>query len=126
LLASSSTVVASLFPWVRTGARERSSYELIAAARRLDVLTSNIEHALLVAWRFFPLLVALGWLAYVSGRLRLSAAAALVAGAGAVATAIAVARTPLLVLAPVRVTMIFGGVAVVTAVLSLRTAKEST
>jgi hypothetical protein len=118
LAAATAAVAASLLPWVRTGARERSSYELLAAARRLDVLDSGVDHALLVAWRFLPLLVALGWLALAIGKGRLAGAAGLLAGAAAIAVSVAVLRAPVLALRAVHGTMICGGVAALTAALS--------
>ncbi len=102
-------MVTSLLPWVRTGARERSSYELLAAARRLGVLTSGFERGALVVWPFLPLLVALGWLAFALGRRRAAAVAVVVAGVLAVTVAADVwqqaALTPL---TAVRGTIVLG------------------
>ena len=119
LVAATCAIAASLLPWVRTGNRERSSYELLAAARRLEVLDGDVEHALLVAWRFLPLVVALGWLALAIGRTRVAGAAGLLCGFAAIAVSIAVLREPLFALRAVHGTMICGGVAALAAVLSL-------
>jgi hypothetical protein len=124
LVAATCAVAASLLPWVRTGARERSSYELLAAARRLEVLDSGAEHALLVAWRFVPLVVALGWLALALGWRRVAAAAGVIAGIAAIAVSTAVLRAPLFILRAVYGTTICGGVALLAAVVSLRPSKE--
>jgi hypothetical protein len=123
-MAATGAVAASLLPWVRIGTRERSSYELLAAARRLEVLDRGAERALLVAWRFLPLVVALGWLALFVGRRRLAGAAGLLAGISAIAVSTAVLRAPLLVLRAVPGTTICGGVALLAAVISLLPLKE--
>ena len=73
MLAGATAVAgAGFLPWVRTGERERSAFELIDAARMLDVLDSSVLRALAVAFYFVPLVAALGWVAELSGQSRLA------------------------------------------------------
>ena len=77
MLAGATAVAgAGFLPWVRTGERERSAFELVDAARVLDVLDSNVLRALAVAFYFVPLVAALGWVAELSQQPRLAAALA--------------------------------------------------
>lgn len=70
-------------PWLRTGERQRSAYELIDTARSLDALDSAPVRALAAAWYFVPLAAALCWLGVLLDRRRpvgpMTVAAALLA-----------------------------------------------
>jgi hypothetical protein len=85
---------ASFLPWVRSGGAHRTSYELVRAAERLDVVSGR---AALVAraWYLLPLVVAAACLAASLGRLRVSLALSAVAGAAATLLAALVGRSPL-------------------------------
>ena len=85
-------MVGTLLPWLRSGERARSSYQLAGLAGRvLDGPTATVAHA----WLVFPMLAAAAIAALVTrpGRLVL-ALGALVAGIAG-AFAIVVARAPL-------------------------------
>jgi len=59
-LASAGGAVAllgSFLPWLRTGERERTSYELSGIARRLGVATGPLERAVVVGWPIVPFLL---------------------------------------------------------------------
>jgi hypothetical protein len=80
LVAIASEAAAGFLPWLRTGERERSGYELIDAARSLDVLDSAVVRTLALAWFLVPLAAALCCLAVLLHARR--AAAVLAIGTG--------------------------------------------
>ena len=67
---------AGFLPWVRTGERERTAFELIDAARTLHFLDSGVLRLLAAAFYFVPLAAALGWVAELSQQPRLARALA--------------------------------------------------
>jgi hypothetical protein len=92
--SAAATVAASFGPWLRTGGATRSSYEVVQAAERLEVLASGPQVAISAAWAFLPLLAVLSLLALALGRARLAAGVALVVGLLAVSLAFAVMNAP--------------------------------
>jgi hypothetical protein len=80
--ASSLTIVGALLPWLYSGARPRSSFDLVAIARRLDLSPEGWQGLLLRMWPLVPLVCVLATMAAWWGRHRLAAALALVAGIG--------------------------------------------
>ena len=75
-------VVGSFGPWLRSGDRVRTSYELFQVVDRLGFLGEGALSWLPRAWSCVPLLAALALLGHVRGAHRAGAAiAALVAGA---------------------------------------------
>ncbi len=95
VVALAATVASTFLPWVRTGTRERNSYQLIAAARRLHVLEGTLERLAAPGWFFVPFLAALSVLALATGRPRLASGLGVAVGAGAVGLVIAVRAEPL-------------------------------
>ena len=47
-------LLGSFLPWLRTGERERTSYDLSGLARRLEVATGPLERAAVTAWPAVP------------------------------------------------------------------------
>lgn len=107
MLAGATAVAgAGFLPWVRTGERERSAFELIDAARMLDVLDSTALRALAVAFYFVPLVAALGWVAELSQSPRLATALALVAATMGLLAAVGVELAAVPALTGVRATLL--------------------
>jgi lipopolysaccharide export LptBFGC system permease protein LptF len=84
--AVSTEALAGFLPWLRSGQRERDGFELVDAARSLDVLDAGWQRALAVAWYLVPLTAALSCLALLLRRRR--TAAGLAVGAGVVGVAV--------------------------------------
>src|SRR5688572_13235763 len=74
VMLTGATVIAGagFLPWVRTGERERSAFELVDAARVLDVLDSGVLRTLALAFYFLPLVAMLGWVAELSKQPRVA------------------------------------------------------
>ncbi|CAN5743463.1 hypothetical protein BH10ACT1_BH10ACT1_20750 [soil metagenome] len=87
-------VGATFAPWLRTGSATRTSYEVVQAAVRLEVLSDGPQALVSVMWAFVPLVGALGLLATVLGRTQLAVAAALVVGVAVTAFAGLVKSAP--------------------------------
>jgi hypothetical protein len=105
-------VVGGFLPWIRSGQRQRNGFELVDAARTLDVLDSGVQRALAAAWYLVPLAAALCWLAMLLHRYRTAAGVAITTGliGGLVAVSVEQAAIPSLV--GVRTTL-FSALAVV-------------
>ena len=86
--ASVGVLIGSFLPWLRSGNRARSSFELISAARGLGLIEGWQVRALTALWYFIPLLVAVTWTASALRRDRLVAAAGALVGACALAAGI--------------------------------------
>jgi hypothetical protein len=97
---------AGFLPWVRTGERERSAFELIDAARMLDVLDSGVLRALAVAFYFVPLVAALGWVAELSEQPRLATALAVATALMGLLAALGVELAEVPALTGVRATLL--------------------
>jgi hypothetical protein len=106
LVAGGVEVAAAFLPWVRTGERERNSFELIGVARRLHVLQSAWEQPASAAWYFVPFVVALALVAAAIGRRAVAGALLAVAGLAGALVGLAVAGAPLGVLPGLRVTIV--------------------
>jgi hypothetical protein len=121
-------VAGSLMPWVRTGARRRSSYQLVAIADRLGVLPSGLDTVVARGWVFIPLLAAVSVAAVVLGRLFVAGITAIVTGLYTVVMAWTVASSPLWAQRGVSVTVVGGIIAVLgggALALTARTARRS-
>ncbi|QXC63130.1 hypothetical protein KSP35_10290 [Aquihabitans sp. G128] len=80
--------VASTFaPWLRSGSSERTSYQVVQAAVRLEVLDPTPQAVASAVWAFVPLVAVAALFAAVRGRVR--PAAALAGGVGVVVAAFA-------------------------------------
>lgn len=84
----------SFMPWARSGSSSRTSYELVAAARRLDVV-SGTGATLARGWYLVPLVVAGAWLAAALGRPLVAAVSSAVVGVATLALVVAVKASPL-------------------------------
>ena len=87
-------VAVTFAPWLRTGAARRTSYQVVRAADRLQVLPPGPQAVITVAWAFLPLVAVLAAVAALWGRRRIGAALALLVGAGQVGLAVAVKFAP--------------------------------
>lgn len=76
------TIVGAVLPWLHSGARSRSSFDLVAIAQRLGLSPEGWQGFLLRMWPLVPLVCVLATVAAWWGRHRLAAALALVAGIG--------------------------------------------
>jgi hypothetical protein len=113
LVALGVETACAFLPWVRTGNRDRTSFEVIGAARELDVLRSPVERILAAAWYGMPLLAALAVLAAALGARRVMAVFAIGAGALGVAVGLGVATAPFAHYAPLTVSLVASAVAII-------------
>lgn len=112
-------LVGAAMPWGGSGEVDRSSFELVRYARRLDVL-EGLAATLAVVWLTLPLVAALVVVAGWSGRRRWALASTTVAMLMGVLLALAVLASPLLARAGLRVTMVAAGALVVVWVMEAR------
>jgi hypothetical protein len=110
--AATVEVAAAFLPWVRTGERQRTSFELLGSARRLGLFPSGWERSVADLWYFVPLLVAVAWLAAAAGRSRTVVAGTTLAGVAGVAVASVVQRARVPAAIGLRVTLTASLVAV--------------
>jgi hypothetical protein len=107
MLAGAALVAAAGFlPWVRTGERERSAFELIDAARMLHVLDSGVVRVLAVAFYFVPFTAMLCWVAVLSQQPRAAAVLAIGTGLLGLLVAIGVETAAVTALSGVRATLV--------------------
>lgn len=107
MLAGAALVAATGFlPWVRTGERERSAFELIDAARMLDVLDSGVLRALAVAFYFVPFAAMLCFVAVLSQQPRIAAVLAIGTGLLGLLVALGVETAAVTALSGVRATVV--------------------
>lgn len=94
LALADAVVVAGTFgPWLRSGGRVRSSYEVAGALERLQVLEGWARPAVTVLWYFVPLLGALCVLGVAVGHVRVTALGSAVLATGTSSFAIALRRS---------------------------------
>ncbi len=86
---------ASFADWTRTGTRHRNSFELVAVARRLEVVHSDALGALARGWVLAPLLSVLALTALVYRRPRVAAIAGGLVSVATVALVMAINSSPL-------------------------------
>jgi hypothetical protein len=98
--------VAGFLPWLRTGERERSAYELVDAARSLDVLDSAVVRGLALAWFLVPLATTLCCLALLLHARRVAALLAIGTGLLGAGFALRLEVAPLPTLFGARLTLI--------------------
>lgn len=107
MLGGAAVVAAAGFlPWVRTGERERSAFELIDAARMLDVLDSTLLRALATAFYFVPLVAMLCWVAELAQQPRVAAVLGIACGLLGLLVALGIETAAVTALAGVRATLI--------------------
>jgi hypothetical protein len=92
LVAIIGEALAGFLPWLQTGERKRNGYELIDAARALDVeaLEPLLWRSLALAWYLAPLAAAVCCLAVLLHARRTAAVLAIVTGSLGVALALVV------------------------------------
>jgi hypothetical protein len=74
LVPALAAVLSLLAPWFYSGARPRSSIDLLASAGALDLVEGPVRLGVVLVWLLVPLLVAAAILAAAARRFRLSAA----------------------------------------------------
>jgi hypothetical protein len=117
--AALAVALASFLPWSRSGEVTRSSYGLLRAAERLELLPDAYDE-LAAVWYSVPALVGAAWLAAALGRANLAGTlAALVGVLSLVATIVAI-RSPLDLEPAALVAGTAGGVAVAAGTTQLR------
>lgn len=94
LVGAAVVVGASFLPWARSGSAGRTSYGLVRAAERLDLLDGTAA-TLAMSWYFVPLAAALAFLAAAAGRPLLAVAVAAIVGAAGLAFSAVVQGGPL-------------------------------
>jgi hypothetical protein len=103
--------VAAFLPWGGSGDATRSSFELVQAAERLDLLRGGNRQFAAVLWYLLPALVALVWLAATFERPFATAALGAAVGVLAVGGALVVVASPLKVEPGVPIAVLAGGTA---------------
>jgi hypothetical protein len=88
-------VAASFGPWLRSGERVRSSYELFQVVDRLGFLGDGAMRWLPRLWVCVPLLAAVAVALYVFGHHRIAAAATAVVGGAALLVGLGLQAAPL-------------------------------
>jgi hypothetical protein len=88
-------LVGAFLPWVRTGRRRRSSFDLVGVADRLGIVPSGVATVAARGWVIVPLLGAVALAALVVGSLRVAAVASVLTGAYALVLAWFVVSSPL-------------------------------
>lgn len=114
LAATAATAVGGFLPWLRSGQRDRSGFELIDAARTLNALDSTTHRLLALGLYLVPLAAALCWLAVLLDRPRFAGGIAVALGLLSLLAALSIERAPLPALTGVRATLVasvvaFGG-----------------
>ncbi len=125
-LAGVVIVVCSFLPWGASGRAERTSWELLRSAERLDVLHGFGQEAGAVAWYFAPVAVAVIWLGAVWRRPLLVAVLGIAVGGLGIALAMAVRASPLQPEVGASATIAAGGLAVVSAAFTALRRKDVT
>lgn len=87
-------VAATFAPWHRSGAIDRSSYEVVRSAVRLGVLGEGAQPAVARLWAFVPLGASGALLALVRGRRVVACVLAALVGVGIGALAVVVRSVP--------------------------------
>lgn len=108
-------VAASFAPWLQTGEARRSSYQVVQAAARLDVVSGPAEAVVRVVWALLPLTAALGLLALARRRRRVAAGLALAVGVVEVGLALLVKEAPSMADWGVSAALVVGTIVVVAA-----------
>jgi hypothetical protein len=85
---------ASFLPWARSGAADRSSYDLVASVRRLELL-DGLAADLAPVWFLLPAMVGAAWLAVALDRIRTAATLGAIVGLLGVVLALQTVRSPL-------------------------------
>ena len=124
LVAVGIETITAFLPWVRTGHRDRTSFEVISAARELDVLRSPLERLVAAAWFTMPLLAALAALAAAASARRAAAIMTIAAGVLGLAIGRGVYVAPFAHHTPLVVCLVVSGIAVIVGVVLLVSTRD--
>ena len=113
-------MLASFAPWLRSGARSRTSYELFEIVDRLDLLGEGTLRWVPRIWVCVPVLAAVSLTLFVSGIPKWAAAAAAVVGGFSLLVGWAVQDVPLAAEWGSRIG-VAGGIAAVTGAIAVIT-----
>lgn len=105
-------LLGALAPWGRSGRTDRSSFELVRIARRLDVLEGALATTAKL-WLLAPIAVAVVVVAAMAGWAKLAGVTGTAVAVAGVALAIAVRQSPLVARWGLAVTMAGAAVVVV-------------
>ncbi len=119
-------VVASFGPWLRSGERVRSSYDLVKVVDRIEVLDGGALRWLSTVWVCVPLLAAIALACFVGGAPRWAATVGAVVGAFALLAGWAVLDAPLRAEWGTRVAVVGGALVLISgaAVIATATSQE--
>lgn len=92
VISAVASVAVTFAPWHHSGSAVRNSYDLLAAADRLGVLTGTARRALATAWAVLPFVAALSVVSLTLGARRTAAGLALTAGAVELVVSLVVMR----------------------------------
>lgn len=109
------SLVGSFLPWMRTGERSRSSYELADVARRLNILSGGFERGVVRVWPFVPMVTVLAVLALVFWFGALSRVVAVVVALFVLGVALLVTNAPVDSLGGTQVTAVGAALVMVAA-----------
>jgi hypothetical protein len=79
-VGGAAVLIVAFLPWVRSGERDRNSFELLRSADRLDLLDGVVQRAAQIGWLLLPVAVGIVVVALALGHGRIAAAGALAAG----------------------------------------------
>lgn len=112
--AATVVLAASFLPWARSGSAERSSYDLVASVRRLELL-DGLAADLAPVWFLLPAVVGAAWLAVALDRIRTAATLGAIVGLLGVVLALQTVRSPLVHLPGAALSGGAGAIAIVAA-----------
>ncbi len=118
-------LLVALLPWAHSGERDRSSYQLLRSADRLDLIEGVGQRAMQVGFLMLPLLVGVVVVALALHHRRIGAMAALLVATGSVITGSLVVRSSLEVSGWPRVAVGLGLAVAATAVVELASKESS-
>ena len=126
LMSVSAAVVllGTFLPWVRFGARSRSSYRLLGLVDRLQFTRGSLQAAAVRAWPLVPLLLVAAVYATWLHRPRLGGSIGVVAAVYAGGLAVAVHRAPARTLRGVDIVILGGLALLVTSLVQLLPARH--
>lgn len=123
--AAVAAVAVTFAPWLHTGAAHRTSYQMVRAADRLEVLSAGPQTAVSVAWAFLPFVAALAVVAVLVERRRIAAALAVLVGVTETFLALAVKIAPRSADWGTTAGLVLGSVLVVVALATAITARST-
>jgi len=110
-------LLGTFLPWLRTGDRARSSYDLSEVARRLNVATGGVERAVVTVWPAVPFAVLSAVVLLVMRVSPLARIYAVVVGAYVLSVAVVLWKSPLETTYGLPVTVVGAGLLLIGALL---------